>query len=263
MSLIAHLSDLHLLAPRERAHTTMRMVSGGRAMDAEARLTKLRGAIAEGKRAGAKHFVFSGDLTEFGTTQQFETLAETLAEAQLSSDEVTLIPGNHDLYRADDGWTRAVEGPLSPWARGAAAEAGKVQPIEGAFVLPVDTSRHQNFALAAGFMTEALGDALGKRLSDRALQGAAVLLVVHHSPFMHKNAAWHWLNGLREQHHVLSLLEKHENAHLLHGHLHRRVQSPVGKVARPRVFGVPAVVNASGKRLRLYDVRDGALHEAD
>jgi len=241
----------------------MRLASTGRPIDAAGRVSKLRGAIAEAKAAGATHFVFSGDLTEFGTPRQYETFAEALTAEKLSGDQVTLIPGNHDAYTSASAWKRAIDGPLRTWARGAAAEPGKVQPIADAFVLPVDVSRHQNVAMSTGFVTAEVGDALAKRLADPALAREAVLLVVHHPPFMHANAAWHWINGLRDQHRVLSLLERHPHAHLLHGHLHRRMQSPVGELTRPRVFGVPAVVNAAGSRMRLYEVRDGELHPAD
>lgn len=263
VALIAHLSDVHLLAPRERTHLPMRLASTGRVIDPAGRIEKLRGALAEARRAQATHYVFSGDLTEFGTTPQFEAFAEVLADAGLASDAVTLIPGNHDAYTAVDGWKRAVDGPLRTWARGAAAEAGKVQAITGAFVLPVDVSRHQNVAMSQGFVTAEVGDALARRLADPALAREAVLLVVHHPPFKHDNAAWHWINGLHDQHRVLSLVERHAHAHVLHGHLHRRVQRPVGGLTRPRVFCVPAVVNVAGPRMRLYDVRDGAVHEVD
>ena len=263
MSLVAHLSDVHLLAPGESVHVPMRLASTGRVLDAEGRMEKLRGALAEAQRASATHFVFSGDLTEFGTERQYETFAALLSEARLGGDAVTLIPGNHDAYTSPTGWRRAIEGPLRAWARGAAAEPGKVQPIERAFVLPVDVSRHQNVIRSQGYVTAEVGAALAKRLADPALAREAVLLVVHHTPFKHDNAAWQWINGLHDQERVLSLLEQHPHAHVLHGHLHRRIQRPVGELARPRVFCVPAVVNVAGARMRLYDVSDGAVTQVD
>jgi 3',5'-cyclic AMP phosphodiesterase CpdA len=261
VSLIAHLSDVHLLAPGEPVHVPMRLASTGRVVDALGRMEKLRGALAEAKRASATHYVFSGDLTEFGTEKQFETFAELLSDAGLTGDQVTLIPGNHDAYTSASGWQRAIAGPLQTWAAGAAAEGGKVQEIARAFVLPVDVSRHQNVIWSQGYVTEEVGAALARRLADPALAREAVLLVVHHPPFKHDNPGWHWLNGLRDQHRVLSLLERYPHAHVLHGHLHRRIERPVGDVARARVFCVPAVVNVSGARVRFYEVSDGVMRE--
>ena len=70
ISKIAHISDVHLLAPRTTKSgghdLRVRFLSFGRALDAAARRRKLLRSLATAMRSGADHIVISGDLTESG-----------------------------------------------------------------------------------------------------------------------------------------------------------------------------------------------------
>ena len=57
----------------------------------------------------------------------------------------------------------------------------------------------------------------------------------------------------------MDLLGRFTHVELLHGHLHRAV-SQVVHFGRDRIFGAPAVVDDEcAARVRMYEVRDGAL----
>ena len=101
-------------------------------------------------------------------------------------------------------------------------------------------------------------------------------LVLHHPPF-HPVKAMKWIDGLRGGANVLDLLARHPRLQLLHGHLHRifnhilATSSAVGAAvglrpkseapdAATRLFGAPATCDGDGPNVRLYDVKDGALH---
>jgi hypothetical protein len=106
------------------------------------------------------------------------------------------------------------------------------------------------------------------RLADPALREKAIVLVLHHAPFVvHKTPMMQWVDGLRGCTQLIDMLAKHPRLQVLHGHLHRVVDRmlEVRDTTRTRIFGAPAVCDApesgdSGEaRVRVYDVRDGAL----
>jgi Icc protein len=264
---IAHLSDVHMLEEKPNPSTvhnlSLKFLSFGRPLDARGRVNKLRRALASAKRAGADHFIVSGDLTEVGAPAQFEAFAGVLSEAAIQPDRVTLVPGNHDAYTSGDAWRRALEGPLRPYARGAAFEPGKVVDHGNVVFLPVDVSCFQSIARSAGELTAQAADVLTARLSDPYFQGKSVVIVQHHPPFA--RGVMQWIDGLRGYARLMDLLARHVHVQLLHGHLHHVVDRIVGLgTGRSRIFGAPATVEdrEGVPRVRLYEVHDGVLEAA-
>lgn len=270
---IAHLSDVHVLAvrPSSRAGASpvdlsTRFVSFGRVLDPEARLRKLGRALCAAREGGADHVVISGDLTELGTEAQLETFAEALHDSGIDPERITLVPGNHDAYTSEATWSRALAGPLAAFRRASAgaADAVNVFQRDGVAFLPLDVSCHQNIMRAAGELSTAQLDALESCIASVRSRADAVVLVLHHSPFIHSTRAWHWLHGLRGAERLTDLLARHEDIHVLHGHLHHAVALAVPGSQRVRVFGASAVVDdADGDgNVRFYEVRGGILTAA-
>lgn len=265
---IAHLSDVHMLPATERARRkrpdlSVRFLSFGRSLDAVGRRRKLARALDAARRMAASHVVISGDLTEIGATEEFETFAEVLHESRWAPEQVTLVPGNHDAYTHPDGWKRALEGPLRDFRVASAEQPGKVVEVAGVNLLPVDVACHQPITRSAGELTADTAEVLETRLRDAGLRGAPLVLVQHHPPFAHTLRAWQWIDGLRGWERVMGLLERYQGVHVLHGHLHHAVDRIVGD-GRSRSFGAPATVDDdhAAARLRFYDVRDGKLTSA-
>src|SRR5687767_9933485 len=80
---IAQLSDFHLLEPGHASRRGLRswrlsFLSAHRALDAGDRVARARRALDAARAADPDHVVITGDLTEDGTTHQFEALAELL-----------------------------------------------------------------------------------------------------------------------------------------------------------------------------------------
>ncbi|HVH41358.1 MAG TPA: metallophosphoesterase, partial [Labilithrix sp.] len=285
---IAHLSDVHILDARPgrreaRYRFAAKLVTiGQRAIDPRDRTRRLARALETVKANGADHLVISGDLTELGEIAEFEQFAELLHDAKLPEDSVTLVPGNHDAYTAGDAWTKAMRGPLARFASASAAMAGKIVDRGTVAFLPIDTTRFQTIAWSGGVFTKETALAVERRLADPAFRDRAIVLVVHHPPF-HPVRALNWIDGLRGGAIVLDLLARHPRLQLLHGHLHRifnhivatssAVGAAVGLVPHaagsaespPRLFGAPATCDATTEtpNIRLYDVRDGALHAVE
>lgn len=242
-----------------------RFVSIHRPLDSLARARRFFDALRVALRSGADHLVISGDLTEMGTPSEFECFASVLHEAKVPHDAVTLVPGNHDAYTAADGWRRALEGPLRPYARGSALEAGRVVERGDVVLLPIDVTKHQTVARSSGELTATTVEALERRFVDRALRDKALVVVQHHPPFSNPRSPWHFIDGLAGYARMLGALAKHPRVQLLHGHNHRitdrAVRTQIDATDSTRVFSAAATVeDLIGKpRVRLYDVRDGKL----
>ena len=260
---IAHLSDVHMLEARPpvgSAYTlSTRLVSYARTLEPLSRTQKLNRSLTEGVRAGATHFVISGDLTEIGSDVQFDAFASALHDSGITPDRITLVPGNHDAYTSADGWKRALEGPLAAFRSSSACAPGQVVDRGEVVLLPTDSSCFQSIARSGGELTEDTMRHLEARLRDPSFQNRTVVLVQHHPPFQHKPGPWNWIDGLRGSARLVEMLVKHPQVQILHGHLHRIADRLLGK---NRVFGAPAVVDdGDSPRVRIYDVR-GALLES-
>lgn len=277
MHRIAHLSDVHTLDPEVRRSTTRyrfatKFVSLGRPVDPRARARKLARGLAAAKASGADHFVITGDLTEVGDAVEFEHFANILEDARMPDDAITLVPGNHDAYTSGAAWRRALEGPLKRWAKASATDTGKIVDRGNVAFLPIDTSCFQSMTKSGGMFTPEAARIVQSRLDDPGLSDKAIVLVMHHPPFVHtKNPFMQWIDGLRGCTHVLEMLARHPRLQILHGHLHRVVDRIVdlgkgvaGVANRARIFGAPAIVDDAddAPRVRLYDMRDGALESA-
>ena len=278
MRRIAHLSDVHTLDPAHgrssaRYRFATKFVSLGRPVDPRSRAKKLMRGLAAAKASGADHVVITGDLTEMGDAREFEHFANLLDDAGMPEGGVTLVPGNHDAYTTNGAWRRALEGPLRRYASASAeGEGGKVVDRGEVVFLPIDTSYFQSMARSAGTFTPAAARAVRARIDDPGLRDRAMVLVMHHPPFLrHSNALSEWIDGLRGCKHVLAMLAQHPRVQILHGHMHRVVDRIVdlgkgvaGVANRARIFGAPAVVDDADDlpRVRLYDLRDGVLESA-
>jgi Icc protein len=274
---IAHLSDVHTLDPETRRSNARyrfatKFVSLGRPIDPRSRARKLARGLAAAKASGADHVVITGDLTEMGDATEFEHFASILADARMPADGVTLVPGNHDAYTTNGAWRRALEGPLRAYAAASATDAGKVVDRGEIAFLPIDTTFFQSIARSSGTFTPDAARAVQARIDDPALRDKAIVLVMHHPPFLHhSNPLSEWIDGLRGCKHVLEMLARHPHVQILHGHMHRVVdrivalgQGVAGVATRARIFGAPAVVDDDDDlpRVRLYDLRDGVLESA-
>lgn len=257
MTLLAHLTDLHLLEPgaRQRRGALARRLaylSFGRPHDAEGRRRRFVEALGRVKASGAQHLVITGDLSEDGLPAQFEAAAEALADSRIDPSSVTLVPGNHDLYDHGQAWARALAGPLRPYAP--SSEAGRPLALPGgASLVPLSTAFFQTYLTSAGRLD---GEALGHlRGALGSVPEGLLLFAMHHPPLPYRFPPMQWVDGLRDHAPVLGLLGADLRAHVLHGHTHRAGDRPLWQGGPPRAFSAPAVVD-SAEPLRLYRVTD-------
>jgi 3',5'-cyclic-AMP phosphodiesterase len=258
MTLLAHLTDLHLLeahAKSRRGALARRLayLSFGRPHDAEGRRRRFAEALSRVRASGAHHLVITGDLSEDGLPEQFEVVAEILAESRLDPSTVTLLPGNHDVYDHGLAWARALEGPLRPYA--ATSEVGRPLALPGgASLVPLSTAFFQTYLTSAGRLD---GEALGRvRDALRSAPEGPLLFAMHHPPLPYRFLPMQWVDGLRDHGPALGLFGGDARAHVLHGHTHRNADRPLWQGGPARVFSAPAIVDSTGP-LRLYRVSAG------
>jgi 3',5'-cyclic AMP phosphodiesterase CpdA len=261
---IAQISDLHLLSFQEdgvtpRACSRARFVSLGRAIDPAGRASRALSSILRARKQGAEHFVFSGDLTELGLPSEFEVLAALFEAADLSSDEVTLVPGNHDRYAAPDDWAAALAGPLAPWARSSPAATNAdatVVDLGSIRLLPIDVTRPQSVIRSAGVLTIDTLESVARRLADSAFRRVPTAIVQHHPPFSLPPVV-HFIDGLLGCERLTEVVERYDATQVLFGHLHRHVDRG-DSAGLPRWLGA-ASVTEDPAAYRLYDVTPSGL----
>jgi 3',5'-cyclic AMP phosphodiesterase CpdA len=101
---IAHLSDLHLLAlDGVSPHRFLSKRALGLANLLLHRKNEYRGEVAEAavrdvNQQGVDHVVVTGDLTNLSLETELVRARELLARLALGAEQVSIIPGNHDVY---------------------------------------------------------------------------------------------------------------------------------------------------------------------
>src|SRR5262245_29632072 len=102
---VAHFSDLHVLALEgvERSRFLNKRFTGWVNLrlkrEHKHRPAHVRAVAREVARVKADHVVITGDLTNLALEQEFEAVRRLIEEElDIASSDVTIVPGNHDLY---------------------------------------------------------------------------------------------------------------------------------------------------------------------
>jgi 3',5'-cyclic-AMP phosphodiesterase len=262
VSVIAHLTDLHLVEPAAHrpsglgAMARRGYLTFGRRVDAEERRRAFAASLRAAAALGFDHLVVTGDLTEEGTTTQFEVIAEVLAEAGVDPARVTLVPGNHDVYARAEAWGEALAGPLRAYARTSAT--GAVIELPDVVIAPVATTRAQRWWRSAGEVATPERRSIARAVESAARRSVPAVIAQHHPPTKVHRAAWHWFDGLLDHAAMRPALRALEHTYVLHGHLHERRDGCFEGESRAHIFGAAAVMHGDGA-LRRYRVEDGGL----
>lgn len=213
----------------------------------------------------ATQIVVSGDLTQIGLPEEIAA-ARGWLESLGPADRVTLVPGNHDVYRADSWPT--VRAQWGDYLGLAAQERGRVGvdtagqassaefprlrqldgPQGGLAIISLCSAYPAPLLLADG----RLGAAQLERL-DGLLSRAAGFrcLVLHHPPLPGMTA---WRKALRDAGRLRSLLAAHGPELVLHGHLHRNQAGPA--LGATRIFATASASSAETRAPASYRVFD-------
>jgi 3',5'-cyclic AMP phosphodiesterase CpdA len=267
MTVLAHLSDLHLIERDHHKRTglarrRLAFLSAGSPLDAEARLQRAAATLQAARRAHADHVLITGDLTEDGSFAQFETLAEVLHASGLDPEIVTIVPGNHDGYGKPGTFARALQGPLRAFQ--ATSRPGSISVLAEAVITPVSTMLEgQWITHSRGFVRDEDVFAVRRLASDTISRGRAVVVAQHHPPSQHPMFALEWIDGVKNGGAMRDLLFERTRVHVIHGHVHRHNTKRLSGRSHAQVFSTASVRDefARGLSLRLYRAQDGTLQE--
>jgi 3',5'-cyclic AMP phosphodiesterase CpdA len=266
---LAHLSDPHLPMPPARAVELLGKRATGYVnwWRRRARLhvpQALAGIVADIKRQKPDHVALTGDLVNISLPSEFSRAADWLKELGGPQD-VTVIPGNHDVYVAT-----AWPGSLGLWG---AYMAGDGQPPASDFNVFPTLRRRGPVALvglSSGvpkppfFATGTLGEAqiakTEKLLAELGREGRCRVVLIHHPPLTTESR----LKRLTDAAAFQAMIRRVGCELVLHGHNHRsevaRITGPKGPIPVIGVTSASAAPDSKYGRARYHLIR--IQHEA-
>jgi 3',5'-cyclic AMP phosphodiesterase CpdA len=269
---LAHFSDLHLLSlegARILDFANKRWIGGLNLLTNRGRHyhTKIFEAMIEDlNRQRVDHILVTGDITNLALDEEFRFARELFDRLDYSTDDITVIPGNHDAYvqagaryfaehfapffTSDEEFGREASWPL----------VRRRGPLS---IVGLSTSLQTPWFTAYGVIGEEQLDACADLLGRAELDGSLRLLAIHHCPVGNKSKSR--IRGLRDRHKLWSLLKEVGSELILHGHEH---QDLVGALDGPEapipVRGIPSGTYEAGPstadrraRYRIYEISDG------
>jgi 3',5'-cyclic AMP phosphodiesterase CpdA len=220
MFVLAHLSDLHMASrPRFAELASKRglgFINWQRKRKFIHRPEVLDAITRDAKACGADHIAVTGDLVNLSLADEYAR-ATTWLEALGSPRDVTVIPGNHDIYVRS-----AEQSPATYWR-------DYMRGDDGAIGFPF-VRRRGNVALVALSSGVATGPFMATgRLGREQLAGLAQALqaarglyrivLIHHPPI---SPLKRHMRRLTDAANFRGVLAAHGAELLLHGHDHRR-----------------------------------------
>ncbi len=254
MFTLAHLSDPHLPMPTARLSELLGKRATGYVNWWRNRAhlhvpEALAGVVADIKDRKPDHIALTGDLVNISLPTEFSRAAEWLAKLGRPED-VTVVPGNHDVYVAT-AWPAS----LGLWG---AYLAGDGQPPATNFgVFP--TLRRRGpvalLGLSSGvpkpplFATGTLGHEqiakAGKLLAELGREGLCRVVLIHHPPLTTEKRFKRLTDAAAFQ----AMIRRVGCELVLHGHNHRsevaRIAGPIGAIP---VIGVTSASAAPGSK---------------
>jgi 3',5'-cyclic AMP phosphodiesterase CpdA len=240
---IAHFSDLHLLAldgvdwrrflnKRLTGWANLRLKRS--AVHVPSHVRAIARDIAAG---GFDHVIITGDLTNLALEAEFDLVRRVLEDdLRIDPKDVSLVPGNHDLYTRGALHSRRFEHYFERWLSSdlpdiAVDVSGAYFPVVRlrgpAAIVSVSSAVPRPPLIAAGEIGRAQLDALGRALAHPEVRKRTVVLALHHPAIHPWSRVKHHVEGLRDAPALLSLLRQLSHGVVVHGHLHRRLQCSI------------------------------------
>lgn len=223
---LAHLSDLHVLdltGVKWWRYLNKRLTGAVNLMlsRSDAHPVALTERLVEDVEAVAPdHVAITGDLTNLAFDSEFAKAAELLAPLG-GFDDVSVVPGNHDIYTAGSLKTRRFEhhfGHLM-WPSAAATSSYPwAKPVGEHLMLIGLRSAHPVAPLFAhGWVDPQQLEAVRRVASENT--DRFVVVMVHHN--LHRRSRRKtWMHGLRNRDEVLDVCADSGVGLVLHGHTH-------------------------------------------
>jgi 3',5'-cyclic AMP phosphodiesterase CpdA len=255
---IAHVSDLHVLSPRG---VEWRRILFNKRITGYANLLRQRGrvyrreylaAVLSAAAAGADHLVVTGDVTNLSLEHEFEE-ARALLDAAARTVEVTVVPGNHDLYLPYVHHERRFPHHFGPFLRSDLPELARDLPagpfpcvkLRGpAAIIALSSAVPRPPFVASGQLGDEQLAALREVLAHPEVARRTPVVLVHHPPVDRRARVRQLRDGLVDAAALRRALSSLARGLVLFGHLHVRVRHRLATAA-----GALDAIGASGAAL--------------
>ena len=247
---VAHLTDVHLgpIAGFTPRYWNVKRLLGYanwlRHRRQVYRMAVLDRIVADLRAQAPDHIAVTGDLVNIGLPQEH---IDALAWLQSLGrpEQVTVIPGNHDIYsrlRRDPGTDRW-SAYMASCAQGAMhVDAGEAFPfvrlLHNVAIIGVNSAVPTPPLIASGRLGKDQLARLGKVLERLGQVDVFRLVLIHHPPLPGQASRF---RGLRDAAALEAVLSRHGAELVVHGHNHRNVLAwlAAGERAVP-VVGAPS-----------------------
>lgn len=253
MFVLAHLSDLHMAArPRLSDLVGKRglgFINWQRKRKYIHRPEVLEAITRNLKASAPDHIAVTGDLINLSLPEEYGR-ARAWLEALGSAPDVTVVPGNHDVY------VRGVEpSPARYWGEHMRGDDGVqrfplVRRRANAALIALSTGVPTGPFMATGRLGGRQLAGLGKALDET--RGCFRIVLMHHPP---RSPLRRYLRRLTDAAALRAVLARHGAELLLHGHDHRRALT---WLAGPGGAKIPAIGVPSASAAAPHGGEDGA-----
>ena len=235
---IAHLSDPHILSP---AAVDWRKILFNKRITGYTNLVLRRGrvyrreyllAVLEAAAACADHVVVTGDITNLGMESEYDE-ARRLIDSIARTTEVTVVPGNHDIYLASIQRERrfpyyfgkllvsdlpeyAVQLPVGPYPC--------VKLRDRAAIIALSSAVPRPPFVSSGNVGDVQLAALEKILAHPEVARRTPVILIHHPPVDRRMRLAQLRDGLVDAALLRGSLAPLSRGLVLFGHLHVRLQ---------------------------------------
>jgi 3',5'-cyclic AMP phosphodiesterase CpdA len=272
---IAHVSDPHVLSP---AGAEWREMLFNKRLTGYANLMLRRGrvhrreyltAVLEGAARASDHVVVTGDVTNLALESEYDE-ARMVFDEVARQVEVTIVPGNHDIYLPTTHHERRFPHHFHPFLRSdlpelaADLQAGPFPCVKlrgPVALIALSSAVPRPPFVAAGYLGEEQLEALTRVLAHPEVARRTPVILIHHPPVDERRRLAQLRDGLVDAAAMRKVLDSLSYGLVLFGHLHVRVRCSMRTAS-----GALEVIGASGAALDHPDrtVRAGFnLYEFD
>jgi 3',5'-cyclic AMP phosphodiesterase CpdA len=255
---IAHVSDLHVLSP---FGVEWRRTLFNKRITGYANLMRQRGrvyrrewleAVLSAAAAQADQLVVTGDITNLSLEREFEE-ARALLDGAARTVEVTVVPGNHDVYlpsiheerRFPHHFGAFLRSDLPGLARDLPAGPFPCVKLRGpAAIIALSSAVPRPPFVASGRVGGAQLAALERVLAHPEVARRTPVVLIHHPPVDGRIRLAQLRDGLVDAEQLRRVLSPLARGLVIFGHLHVRVRRRLRTTA-----GSLDVIGASGAAL--------------
>ena len=242
---IAHISDLHVLSPRgvewRRILFNKRVTGYANLLLHRARVYRREYllSVLSAAAAQADHVVVTGDVTNLSLEQEFEE-ARTLLDRLARTVEVTVVPGNHDVYLPSVHAARRFPHHFGGFLRSDLPELARemetgpfpcVKLRGPAAIIALSSAVPRPPFVASGRLGATQLAALDGLLAHPEVARRTPVVLVHHPPIDDRIRLGVLRDGLVDAERLRAALARLTRGLVLFGHLHVRVRRPLRTAA--------------------------------